>query len=542
MSDGHSKSLPPQAPALDEIILGDDEPMVSVSPARPTASLRIQGAAKESRESSGSEPRISLPPRMPSVPPAPLAADKPQATQPTAAPIIKPMRIIAVGPANAERESEQSGKVQKPAVEPPPRMALGIDAQEDSWTPYQPPYQPPPNQPNQIANEATILPPAPPVPLAAPAVHTSVAEASAAEASMAPASSDDIPIDVASEDEVTRPERLDGSEEIEIDDDEAKSGGAVGNVASEVDEVDVDDLVSIDPTPAPTAVAVQSVSPLIPMLQATQAEHAEHTGDLIAPPPMNEATASRKKSRPWWEELFNDDFIRTMAMITDRDIAREVDFIEESLGCETGATILDLACGTGRHSIELAARGYKVVGFDLSLAMLARASDEAQERKQKINFVQGDMRDMAFDETFDGIFAWNTSFGYFDDEKNNAVIAKVHKALKKGGQFLLDVINRDFVVRQAPSIAWFEGDGCICMDEMAVDFITSRLKVKRTLMLDTGRAKVTEYTIRVYALNELGKMLNDNGFRVAEVSGRMSTPGVFFGCESPRTLILAEKR
>jgi SAM-dependent methyltransferase len=262
----------------------------------------------------------------------------------------------------------------------------------------------------------------------------------------------------------------------------------------------------------------------------------------LAPPPMSESAANRKKTRPWWEDLFNDDFIRTMAKITDGDIAREANFIEESLGCEAGATILDLACGTGRHAVELAGRGYQVVGFDLSLAMLARASDEAQERKQKINFVQGDMREMTFEETFDGVFSWNTSFGYFEDEKNAAVIAKVHRALKKGGQFLLDVVNRDCVIRQAPSLAWFEGDGCICMDEMQIDFITSRMKVKRTLMMDDGRTKEIEYSIRVYSLHELGKMLHDNGFRVAEVSGGTGTPGVFFGCEAPRTLILAEKR
>ncbi len=262
----------------------------------------------------------------------------------------------------------------------------------------------------------------------------------------------------------------------------------------------------------------------------------------LAPPPMNESAANRKKTRPWWEDLFNDDFIRTMAKITDGDIAREATFIEESLGCEAGATILDLACGTGRHAVELARRGYQVVGFDLSLAMLARASDEAQDRKQKINFVQGDMREMTFEETFDGVFSWSTSFGYFEDEKNAAVIAKVHRALKKGGQFLLDVVNRDCVIRQAPSLAWFEGDGCICMDEMQIDFITSRMRVKRTLMMDDGRTKEIEYSIRIYSLHELGKMLHDNGFRVAEVSGGTGTPGVFFGCEAPRTLILAEKR
>ncbi len=262
----------------------------------------------------------------------------------------------------------------------------------------------------------------------------------------------------------------------------------------------------------------------------------------LAPPAMTEAAAARKRTRPWWEELFNDDYIRTMAKITDGQIAAEATFIEESLGVAQGAMVLDLACGTGRHAIELTRRGYKVVGFDLSLSMLARAADEAYDRSQKLNFVQGDMREMTFENSFDGVYCWNTSFGFFEEEKNAQVVQRVHKSLRPGGQFLLDVVNRDFIIRQQPSLAWFEGDGCICMDEMQIDWITSRMRTKRTMMMDDGRTKEIEYSIRLYALHELGKLLHDNGFKVVEVSGRAATPGVFFGNESPRTLILAEKR
>jgi SAM-dependent methyltransferase len=152
------------------------------------------------------------------------------------------------------------------------------------------------------------------------------------------------------------------------------------------------------------------------------------------------------------------------------------------------------------------------------------------------------MREMAFEEQFDGVYCWNTSFGYFEEEKNAQVVDRVHRALKGGGQFLLDVVNRDFLIRQSPSLAWFEGDGCVCMDEMCVDFITSRMKVKRTMMLDDGRTREIEYSMRVYSLHELGKILHEHGFKVREVSGRLATPGVFFGNESPRAIILAEKR
>jgi SAM-dependent methyltransferase len=265
-----------------------------------------------------------------------------------------------------------------------------------------------------------------------------------------------------------------------------------------------------------------------------------HVGTVV--PAGTEASGLRRKNRLWWEDLFNDDYLRACEKLTDEQIAREVDFVEDRLGVERGGALLDLACGTGRHAIEFARRGYEVVGFDLSLPMLARAGDEAQERDAKLNFVQGDMREMSFEEQFDGVYCWNTSFGYFEEDKNAAVIDRIHKALRAGGLFLLDVANRDFVIHQSPSLAWFEGDGCVCMDEMNVDFITSRMRVKRTMMLDDGRSREIEYSMRVYSLHELGKLLHEHGFKVTQVSGRIATPGVFFGNESPRTIILAEKR
>jgi SAM-dependent methyltransferase len=309
------------------------------------------------------------------------------------------------------------------------------------------------------------------------------------------------------------------------------------------DEIAIEDVVAIEappltgaPPPAPPPAKRPIPMPPRPPLVIVP----PHVGNIA--PQSPEGIGSRRKGRLWWEEFFNDDYLRTTEKITNEQIAREVDFIEESLSIERGGAVLDLACGTGRHAVELGARGYEVVGFDLSLPMLARAGDDAQDRGVKLNFVQGDMRDMAFDEQFDGVFCWNTSFGYFEEEKNAQVIDRVHRALKAGGLFLLDVINRDFLIRQSPSLAWFEGDGCVCMDEMIVDFITSRMRIKRTMMLDDGRSREVEYSLRTYSLHELGKILHDHGFKVCEVSGRPATPGVFFGNESPRTIILAEKR
>lgn len=248
------------------------------------------------------------------------------------------------------------------------------------------------------------------------------------------------------------------------------------------------------------------------------------------------------KRKSWFEEVFGDDFLRANAELTEPQLQREVDFIERSLNLEKPAAILDLACGSGRHAVELNRRGYVTVGYDLSVTQLARASETAQAEGVRASFLQGDMREMAFDQMFDAVICWNASFGYFEEEKNVAVLKNIHRALKPGGCFLLDIPNRDFIVSQQPAQNWFEGDGCVCMDDMHVDFITSRLCVKRTIMLDDGRNKECLYSIRLFGLHELGRMLHEIGFRVNEVSGHIATRGVFMGATSPRLIVAVTKR
>jgi SAM-dependent methyltransferase len=284
------------------------------------------------------------------------------------------------------------------------------------------------------------------------------------------------------------------------------------------------------------------------LVVAAAASVSTPAAPAVAPPPTSVQVQSteggevKRKKRQWFEELFNDDFARTMPKVDTRWLKREVDFVEDAMGLAKGAALLDLGCGPGVHAVQIAKRGYEVIGIDLSLAMLARASDEAAEHQQRINFVQGDMRELTFEDAFDGVLCWGATFGYFDETKNAEVVQKIHRALRKQGRLLLDVTNRDYVVPRSPSMVWFEGDGCVCMDEAQFDAINSRLKVKRTLMMEDGRSREIDYSIRLYALHELGKLLHDNGFRVTEVSGETSTPGRFFNAESPRILILAEKR
>jgi SAM-dependent methyltransferase len=303
-----------------------------------------------------------------------------------------------------------------------------------------------------------------------------------------------------------------------------------------------------EPTPTPRAAAAVPPPPreLAPAPGNDQAPPTPVRPPKAPPPPkarpQQELEKRNRRGRPGWEEVFADEFVRAYPRLTSGQVNAEVTFIEKSLGIQRGGVVLDLGCGTGQHAVELASRGYNVVGYDLSLTMLAMAADEAQERGQKINFLQGDMREMAFEEMFDGIFSWATSFGFFDEEKNISVIQRVHRALRKGGMFLLDLINRDYICARLPSLAWFEGDGCVCIDDAQFNSITSRLRVKRTIMIEDGTSREAEYTVRLYSLHEIGKILHDTGFKVVEVSGHPATSGAFFDAESPRVITLAVRR
>jgi len=101
------------------------------------------------------------------------------------------------------------------------------------------------------------------------------------------------------------------------------------------------------------------------------------------PPPPGIAGAKpeedkkRKRVRQWWERFFSDDYLLTVPAPDAAQISRQVDFIEQSLGLSKGAMVLDVGCGLGLHSIELARRGHLVVGLDLSLAMITRAAETA---------------------------------------------------------------------------------------------------------------------------------------------------------------------
>ena len=263
-----------------------------------------------------------------------------------------------------------------------------------------------------------------------------------------------------------------------------------------------------------------------------------------APPVVAAAGEDKRKRRgkPWFDDLFDEDYLRTLPFLTPQATQAEASMVMDGLGLTPGAQVLDLGCGYGRHAMELAARGLTVVGVDQSLPMLLRGADEAQRRGLDINFVHADMREIDFDAQFDGAYCLFSTFGYFDDETNKKTASLVAKSLKPGAKFMLEVLNRDYVIGDLPTRVWWEGDGCIVLEEVEFNYFSSRVQSKRSVVFDDGRQVEQEISVRVYSLHEMGKLLHAAGLRVLEVSGSMVTKGRFLGNRSREIIVIAERR
>ncbi len=243
----------------------------------------------------------------------------------------------------------------------------------------------------------------------------------------------------------------------------------------------------------------------------------------------------------WFAELFGNDYFLAHPQRLGPATTREVEFIEAALRIPSSGRVLDLCCGYGRHTVPLAAKGYELVGLDLSLDMLKAALGRAQANSLAIKFVHGDMRDLNFREVFDGVYSFDSSFGFFTEPENLMVLRGVYDALKRGGRFVLDVANRDSAIRGIPTRNWWEGDGCLVQEDIEFDYMTSRLAIKRFAVFADGMQREYNISMRLYAVHELVRMLQMVGFEVRELSGNRHTTGAFFGPESNRIILVAEK-
>jgi len=251
--------------------------------------------------------------------------------------------------------------------------------------------------------------------------------------------------------------------------------------------------------------------------------------------PLEETEAS------WVPDYFGEEYLRLYQFPEERTGPEVAFLVKELTGrIPTDGKVLDLACGQGRHAVPLAKQGFRVTGLDYQQHLLNAAARYAREQHVELSLVRGDMRQLPFDETFDAVVNIFTAFGYFSDEENARVLDEVARVLRPGGWFIIDVVNRDALVRQAQHHTWKRlPDESIVLNEWTWDPRSGRYTHWQLLVAE-GKQRSFQHSVRVYTCTELTHMLRDAGLTAEAVHGGFR--GEALSLDSPRMICIARKK
>jgi len=217
----------------------------------------------------------------------------------------------------------------------------------------------------------------------------------------------------------------------------------------------------------------------------------------------------------------------------------EVDRMLTLLQLRPDSDVLDLCCGIGRHSLELARRGHRVTGVDRTAAYLHQARERADTERLAAEFIKQDMKSFCRPEAFDGAISMFTSFGYYEDRADNQqVLANVFTSLRKGGRLMVDLHGRENLARIFRPRDWRRSGEYIVMEEREILDDWARLH-NRWILLKGSRRHDFEFTLHLYSAVELKAMMLDAGFKTARAYG--SLDGKPYDHEAKRLIVVATK-
>ena len=203
--------------------------------------------------------------------------------------------------------------------------------------------------------------------------------------------------------------------------------------------------------------------------------------------------------------------------------SEEVDAVVQLLDLSSGAHVLDLCCGPGRHSLELARRGFRVTGVDRTPAYLEQARRQATEEGLHIEFVQADMRDFRRPETFDSAINLFTAFGYFEDPTEDLrVVRNLHASLKPGGRLVMEMMGKEVLARIFLESNWHEtDDGLLVLERRKIrsgwDWVDNRW-----IIIDGTERREFAVGHRLYSGAELAALLRQAGFDSVTLYGALA--------------------
>jgi SAM-dependent methyltransferase len=200
---------------------------------------------------------------------------------------------------------------------------------------------------------------------------------------------------------------------------------------------------------------------------------------------------------------------------------KEVKQITRLLGLPAHAAVLDVCCGTGRHCLELARHGFRVMGVDRTSAYLAVARQRVQADGLTVEFVQEDIRSFFRESAFDAAICMGNSFGYFEDQEDDRrVVRNVLQSLRPGGGFLLDVRSKEFIARVFREHAELDEQGYHITVESRIADGWSWIE-DRWIFEKAGERREFRFAHRLYSGAELSALLKNCGFAEACTYGNL---------------------
>jgi len=214
----------------------------------------------------------------------------------------------------------------------------------------------------------------------------------------------------------------------------------------------------------------------------------------------------------WFQKFFNGLYAKVLPHVfSEEQTYEDARAVKRLLGLRKGHQVLDIPCGMGRLTIPLAQMGMKMTGVDLMQSYIRKARRYARRDGLDIDFLCEDMRRINFEAEFDAAFNWFGSFGYFSDSENLHFCRRVHRALRPGGRFLVETINKPWLLAHFMPSSDRTVGGVRVVEHRTWDAQNRRILSTWTLC-NKGKTERRRVSIRIFSAAEMRSLLRTAGF------------------------------